>query len=35
VRTASREPDMARGLLDQAAGALDGVERLAKSLGGR
>jgi signal recognition particle receptor subunit beta len=35
VRTASREPDMARGLLDQAAGALDGVARLAKSLGER
>ena len=32
VRTANREPEMARGLLDQAAGALDGVARLAKGL---
>ena len=35
VRTARREPEKALGILDQAAGALDGVARLAKGLGER
>ena len=33
VRTASREPQRARILLDQTAGALDGIARLTRSLG--
>jgi hypothetical protein len=32
VRTANREPHVARGLLDQTAGMLDGIARLAQGL---
>ena len=32
MRAANKEPDMARHLLDQAAGALDGIARLTRSL---